>query len=578
MSGSLIASTHFFKHLINHSKFFIMKNLNNYLGAFAIIAMLFTSCSKEETNVTSDEDLATLSFGTVLNDLTKQAKTKQQVPEGYPECIENNTPAYVHVVLEGEENVGSVASPLMVPVSDTPFDEDGDGIAEYFTEESSELELTPGSYQLTYFAVYNDDDDLIWLAPTGDGDFTEWVDSALPLDISLGAGVKKYVDVDVLCFDDRLVNEYGYLFFDIIGVEAIEFCIFGNYCGENGRHYPAQYTVSIWDYEDGEMGEQWYEDVANEFEMNEDGDYAAEPVCFSLPDTSGEDEYYFEITLRNSDAYGEVEEEVIRSGVITDEDVRALFDGDDDVDYFHFREGNCGNLGDVPDYFDDSGNGECDLEDNDADCDEDGILNGDENPGCKLDPDPTCGEDECDLEDPLADCDEDGILNGDENPGCELDPDTTCGEDECDIEDPAADCDDDGILNGNENPGCELNPDENCGENGGEPCLGDPDAEFGCETATSSGEITEDDFPFELFLDGEDIGTVGTELVNGDLVVTIIMNISGDIYLLNEVEISINGTIQCFEVELLGQDEFTIEGDFSTGDDVGVRANVCPVI
>lgn len=185
----------------------------------------------------------------------------------------------------------------------------------------------------------------------------DFVDNPLPLDISLGVGVKKYVDVSVLCFDDRLVNEYGYLFFELDANQAIEFCIFGNVCPpeDGGRHFPASYSVNVWSG-DSPSGMVLYEDVYNVTGTYENGDFYAEPLCFALPDTEGEDEYYFEITLRNSDEYGDVEERVIRAGVVTDDEVRNFFDGDDNLDYYHFREGCDGedNIPVLPDPQDDA--------------------------------------------------------------------------------------------------------------------------------------------------------------------------------------------------------------------------------
>jgi glucose/arabinose dehydrogenase len=68
-----------------------------------------------------------------------------------------------------------------------------------------------------------------------------------------------------------------------------------------------------------------------------------------LPDSEGSDEYYFEITLLGSQAYA-TQARIIRSGVISDDDVRALYDGEDNTEAFHFREGNCG-TGDTPALF-----------------------------------------------------------------------------------------------------------------------------------------------------------------------------------------------------------------------------------
>ncbi|MDT0651921.1 hypothetical protein, partial [Autumnicola edwardsiae] len=129
----------------------------------------------------------------------------------------------------------------------------------------------------------------------------------------------------------------------------IEFCLFGNFCPPNGRHYVASYSVDVWLREDGENTEQLYDGVTAEVEM-EDGEYSADPVCFALPDGSDDDEYYFEITILETGEY-EATERVIRSGVITDTEVRSFFDGDDNLDYLHFFYG-CGQT-DTPPIFTD---------------------------------------------------------------------------------------------------------------------------------------------------------------------------------------------------------------------------------
>ncbi|SHG33398.1 hypothetical protein SAMN05444483_10941 [Salegentibacter echinorum] len=320
-----------------------MKRIKHYLMYMAVLSLVMVSCSKEENQeIGGNDDVATLSFGAVINDMISKNPATKQALEELPECSEE-APAYVHVVLTGPENVGTMASPVMVDVNPTPGDFDGDGNDEYFTEYSSDLELMPGSYSLDYFAVYDADDNLIWVAPASGSDMADWVDMALPMDIELGAGVKKYVDVNVLCFDDRMVNQYGYLFFDIIGTEAIEFCIFGNICGENGRHAVADYSVNIWSGTDN-TGAVLYADVENNVDTNNDGDEYADPLCFFLPDREGEDNYYIEISIDG---------EVVRSGSFTDATVKGLFDGEDNVDYYHFFEG-CSSS-DTPNIFGDNG-------------------------------------------------------------------------------------------------------------------------------------------------------------------------------------------------------------------------------
>ncbi len=308
-----------------------MKNFNKFIACFAVLALVFTSCSKDEETAKLDDPNAkvALSFGPILNELMSDASSKQALD--IPECSDAN-PAYVSIVLSqnGDAVVGSTASPFQIDLVD----------GELFTEEVPELKLMPGNYSLDHFEVYDAWHNRLWIAPKVGGDLAAFSEDPLPLDISLGADVKKYVDVPVLCFDDRMVNEYGYLFFDFNGTEAIEFCIFGNYCPPaDGRHYPAKFSVDVWTYSNGATGDQLYSDVTNSVELNNDGDFAGSIACFALPDTDGVDEYYFEITLLSSDAYGNVEENIIRHGVITDDEVRNFFDGDNNLDYWHFREG-----------------------------------------------------------------------------------------------------------------------------------------------------------------------------------------------------------------------------------------------
>lgn len=330
-----------------------MKNFKLHLAYLAVLALVFTSCSKDEEAIGNEAKQKTsISFATVLNDLVaNKSALKQQLD--IPGCSED-APAYVSVVITGEENIGSVEDPLIISVNPTPGNYDDDDELEYFTDESSELELVPGEYTLENFVVYNghpDDEgtEIIWVAPRTDGELADFVDTPLPKTFNVGAGVKKYVDVEVLCFDDRMVNEYGYLFFDLETTAAIELCVFGNFCDEDGRHYPAKFSVSIWEWENGDQGDIIHEGLENAVTLNDDGDYAGSTVCFAVPDTAGEDQYWIEITLQDSDAY-DTEERVIRSGVITDADVKELFDGDDNVDYYHFREGAC-DSGDTPSWF-----------------------------------------------------------------------------------------------------------------------------------------------------------------------------------------------------------------------------------
>jgi len=364
-----------------------MKKISFYFCWLAVISLFLVGCSKEDSVQNQNEisqEKAVITFSTMLNDLIANRNSQQkQVASDIPECSENS-PAFVEIILsqDGVNVVGDDGNPLRIELNPTPADYDGDGVDNYFTKEASELELEPGTYTLEYFTVLDDAETVIWVAPkSGDsGSFANFVDNPLPFDIQLGAGVKKYVSVDVLCYDERMADEYGYLFFDITTNEANTFCIFGNYCDENGRHYSAHYSVNVWIYSgdsENPKGAVLYEDEMNTVGIYDNGDSYASPLCLVMPDNG---EFYVEITLLNSNDYTTTEE-VIRSGVISSDDIKGLYLDETTTSYYHFREGNC-NLEDTPAFFDGENNGgnggECNPNDPAADCDGDGVMNGDD--------------------------------------------------------------------------------------------------------------------------------------------------------------------------------------------------------
>ena len=312
-----------------------MKNFKLSIAYLAMFAMIFTSCSKEEVGGPDiDSDKATLSIGAIVNDLVaNRAQSKQSIAD-LPVCSADD-PFFVRIVLslDGVEVVGTTEMPYRIDLVE----------GELYTKDDPMLELEPGDYVLEHLAVYNEMGILIWVAPKVGSQLGEFVDNPLPLDIDLRAGVKKYVEVPVLCFDDRDVNEYGYLFFELDTNIALEFCFFANYCppDEPGRHYTANYSVSIW-AGTSSAGTLLYEDEVVSSGQYDNGDYYTTPLCFALPDNSSLDTpyIYYEVTLLDWPGnYGDVAPNTVLSGTLTKQDILDNFDGESEVDYEHLLFG-----------------------------------------------------------------------------------------------------------------------------------------------------------------------------------------------------------------------------------------------
>lgn len=332
-----------------------MKKLNIYLVLFVASALCLTGCSNDEKSSIQDpteSGFVDLSFGASLNDLVNRAmEVNKDHFNQVPTCSDAE-PAVARIEFAYG---GSTYS------ADVEIKYDGTA---YFTDYSEALKIPVSDGGVTVvtlneFTVYDGDPDdggnIIWIAPISstEGQFDGYVDNPLPFDIEVRDGTKPYIDVEVLCYDRRMANEYGYVFFDLENTELINFCIFGNFCPPSGRHYLASYSVNVWTVdEDGNNIDDLYEGGLQNMIVEENGEYSADPLCVVLPDRLGEtDRYRIEIRLQDGPDYDAMDGELIRTTILTDVEVRTFFDGDDNVEYFHFFEG-CGQS-DTPPVFDD---------------------------------------------------------------------------------------------------------------------------------------------------------------------------------------------------------------------------------
>ena len=275
-----------------------MKKLNYLLSYIAILALLFTSCSKEETAADPNvQETFQIQFGTLLNDFNKQQ-------QDFGECQDDVDPDYVLVALTDASDAWVAGKNPEAPgadVNDFIKINIKNNNGSWETEYSEELGLPAGTYQLQYFIVYSADDQVLWVAPREGGAYASSVGDPLPQVIVLGAGTKPYIEVDVLCFNLRSEDAFGYIFFDIdLTEEENNYCIFVNFCDdETGREYPAMFEVDVW--ADGYDGSEVIFNGENS--VSEVGDFAATVLCFPLPPLEGDDTYFVRVTVLTAGAY-----------------------------------------------------------------------------------------------------------------------------------------------------------------------------------------------------------------------------------------------------------------------------------
>ncbi|TRO65139.1 hypothetical protein [Christiangramia sabulilitoris] len=530
-----------------------MKFIYNYLAFAAIVAMLFTSCSKDEnTTISNDPSVQSvdLTFGALLNDLSRKAEVNKEHFDNVPDCSDAE-PAYVELEIsyagQSAESMGVITIDIL--------SEGGD----YFTDYSEKLKIpVPDGDEvdvtLKSFIVFDAEGNRIWIAPIAPDDnpdlYDGYVQDPLEFVFSVQDGTKPYIDVEVLCYDRRMANEYGYVFFDVVPEVIYPYCLFINYCDEDGRHFVANYSVDLY-FGPDDTGIQLYDGISLDDVDDADygivaGNYYSDPLCLIVPgkpDALAANAPYLFLVIYPNDwdgNYGDIDNSPIEVQLSWN-DVNGLLNADGTTnEYDHILIGEC-----------------------------EGALSGDGSGG-------NGGGTECDPTNPLADCDDDGVDNGDD-----LCPDTP--ENTPVTSEGCADADEDGIADKDEKPGCINDPDANCGEtNGPVACdLTIPAPDSGCSEYFLEGldgfvQITQPagEFPDPYFIvpegggDDDRIGSVTIQL-SDDLypVVTVILNegFSADDYII-EVKDESGSDVTCengISLPTPGGDEPDIFEEFS---------------
>lgn len=469
-----------------------MKKLKISLGIFAMFALLFTSCSKDEGNSPVDDSKmqsVELTFGAILNDLDNASRAMSVNKDHFdqvPDCS-SNEPAVARIGFSYGGNDYEVDVDIL-------SDDSG-----YFTAYSEDLIIpvaNGGSVEvtLTSFMVYDGDPDaggnLIWIAPIESmvGQFDGYVDSPLPFNFDVRDGTKPYIDVEVLCYDRRMVNEYGYPFFDLVPGKLYPLCFFANYCpSPDGRHYVGNYSVELF-YDDGNSRVSLYSEPQTPIVGEDGGIYFADPLCLVVPESPFEDaneDYLFYVVtpLDWPGSYGDIDNTPLAEVGLSWNDIDELLNDDGEtVEYLHLFIGCEPPTQDCPLSPEVDPDGDC-IPNNDCigdDCDNcPGLYNPDQ-----ADADGDGVGDDCDncpstYNPDQADTDQDGV--GDV---CDQCPDNQgsqgsfgCPSDDC----IGRDFDGDGLI-GDCDP-CPYIPGDEC-DGGGD------DGEKGCETAWMYGDHT----------------------------------------------------------------------------------------
>jgi len=257
-----------------------------------LIAAVVFSCQKKDSEP-AQQDVV---FSATL--IEPALKNTAEIPD----CISGLTPEFAHVVI-ADDLQGNGAKdyyPLVFYLDGKLY--------------SQAIKLDPGTYYVLSFEVYDGGgdgfggaaDQLYMATPGTDSDFDQYVTQTVPFDFAVTAFTKIEIDVEVLCYQKKFHDNFGFFWFNITEIIVREQCFFGDICLKHWQDYEG----SNYDEQPGELGLDMV--AIMEIKVYKNGNYVetftnntaeqnygvGAPVCVTYADELGEpDTFTFELYI-----------------------------------------------------------------------------------------------------------------------------------------------------------------------------------------------------------------------------------------------------------------------------------------
>ncbi|MCB2208392.1 MAG: hypothetical protein KQH67_08840 [Bacteroidetes bacterium] len=252
-------------------------------------AVVLTGCKKNETPQ-ADQATGEVEFN-ITNIMDEGSRV--EIPN-IPDCdLEAVADYAVVAITDGTDPIPG--SPFTMAISD---------IGDLMTDV---LKLAPGTYYVTSFEVFTSDDVKIWAAPLEGSFYADFMNIPLNVEFTVVAYQKAGVEVEVLCYDETVADEFGFTWFDIDKVVLKDVCLFGDICltqfpgvdnwtdyGYSGEFdMPALFQVEL--YKNGTLLATYSNfEVVNDVIVPND---PLEALCIQYPDALEVDGEEFDLVL-----------------------------------------------------------------------------------------------------------------------------------------------------------------------------------------------------------------------------------------------------------------------------------------
>lgn len=219
-----------------------------------LFALAFAGCQKDETHdnyIVMQE----VTFGVDLIDFNG-LKNDQWDFRCYPDDDGNfPEPRIAQIELKDANNVTKTYYPSVFIVNEKVY--------------TQSLKLATGIYTVTKFLLWSDhpltgnNSTIVMAAPEAGTEFAEYVNPAIPFNITIDSFLKTEVDTEVLCFLPQEFESFGFTWLELTEIVVREFCFIGDICanGEDeityqeeiafgGNHQGPEFSSNWWYYYD----------------------------------------------------------------------------------------------------------------------------------------------------------------------------------------------------------------------------------------------------------------------------------------------------------------------------------------
>jgi hypothetical protein len=214
-----------------------------------LIALGFAGCKKDEV-YDNFVIMQEVTFGVDLIDFNGLKNTQWDF-RCYPDEEGNfSEPKYAQIELKDAYNNATSYFPAVFVINNKVY--------------TQSFKLATGVYTVTKFLLWSehplsgDNPSIIMATPEAGTEFSEYVNTNIPFDITIDVFLKAEIEIEVLCFLPQEYESFGFTWLELTEIVVREVCFFGDICANREEEPDYQEETAYGGNFEGAGSAWWY--------------------------------------------------------------------------------------------------------------------------------------------------------------------------------------------------------------------------------------------------------------------------------------------------------------------------------